>query len=521
MENPASSEAVEVRLSDVCRSCLIKTDNMTNFFPKNDATSDIIAMLSSVGNIEIEINEFLPSYLCNICEEKLRLSYEFQLLIQRSNEIIRECVSGTEMVSECHEESQIELKFESGENISIKIENTDNDPLKLPRKLSEVCASEVEEAIKKCREKFYSNNKCIKCGFVSCNTRALSVHMTHLHKDVKDHWCSICNSEVEVLSEHLLSHAEDEFKCKFCGKHFNSRGHFTEHLRSHSKSIKNLDDDEEEASEIKPLNLPQNFCKICKKRVRSLGDHFAKYHENSNQDEIKKEKDGVLCTLCGKKFNSGSRLRLHMRTHTGEAPYKCSYCDKRTTARNQMVVHERTHTGERPHKCNVCGKGFAQSSVLNTHMKIHTGRPEVCNICSKRFCRPAQLRLHMRKHTGEKPFECTECEQAFKQRSHLTEHLKTHSDERPYKCTHCDKGFKQSSSLKSHIQIHLGKKPFKCSQCPYACRQSYSLTQHMKQHSVDAPRPEKPHVCSLCQKGFSTVAMLTSHTEVAHSFLPI
>jgi KRAB domain-containing zinc finger protein len=486
-------------------------------------------------------------------------------------------------VSECHEESQIELKFESGENISIKIENTDNDPLKLPRKLSEVCASEVEEAIKKCREKFYSNNKCIKCGFVSCNTRALSVHMTHLHKDVKDHWCSICNSEVEVLSEHLLSHAEDEFKCKFCGKHFNSRGHFTEHLRSHSsvrphkchvchkgfiarrhlakhlrihmnnrryrctfcsrnfstqttlhnhlkahfhskiklESIKNLDDDEEEESEIKPLNLPQNFCKICKKRVRSLGDHFAKYHENSNQDEIKKEKDGVLCTLCGKKFNSGSRLRLHMRTHTGEAPYKCSYCDKRTTARNQMVVHERTHTGERPHKCNVCGKGFAQSSVLNTHMKIHTGRPEVCNICSKRFCRPAQLRLHMRKHTGEKPFECTECEQAFKQRSHLTEHLKTHSDERPYKCTHCDKGFKQSSSLKSHIQIHLGKKPFKCSQCPYACRQSYSLTQHMKQHSVDAPRPEKPHVCSLCQKGFSTVAMLTSHTEVAHSFLPI
>jgi hypothetical protein len=53
MENSESSEAVEVRLSDVCRSCLIKTDNMTNFFPKNDATSDIIAMLSSVGNIEV------------------------------------------------------------------------------------------------------------------------------------------------------------------------------------------------------------------------------------------------------------------------------------------------------------------------------------------------------------------------------------------------------------------------------------------------------------------------------------
>ncbi|XP_044261355.1 zinc finger protein OZF-like isoform X2 [Tribolium madens] len=532
-------EPPEVRLSDVCRTCLVKTPDMTNFHPKTEATSHIIAMLSSVGNIEIEVNDLLPSYLCKNCEEKLRLSYDFQLLIQRSNEIIRECVNGV-MVSE-------------SEKIEIRVENG-----KEPRKLSEFSAFEVQEAINECQEKFYANVECIKCGFVTSNSRALSVHMSYLHKEIKERWCSICNNEVEDLEKHTLSHVNSDFKCKFCGRTFMSRGNYTEHLRCHSslkpynchichknftakrhlnKHLRVHSDDRLYKCPKCPQNfsmkssfvahltthglgqapkLPQlqNFCTICDKRVRSLDTHTRKCHSS----ESKKANDGCLCTLCGKKFSSLSRFRVHMRTHTGEAPYKCRFCDKRTTARNHMVVHERIHTGEKPHICTICGKAFAQSSVLNTHMKIHTGRPIACEICAKRFCRPAHLRLHMRKHTGEKPYQCTKCEQAFRQRSHLTEHLKTHSEERPHKCPHCEKGFKQVSTLKSHIQIHLGTKPFKCSQCPYACRQSYSLTQHMKQHSLDAPRTEKPHFCSLCQKGFTTVAMLTSHNTQVHGF---
>ncbi|EFA05263.2 zinc finger protein OZF isoform X2 [Tribolium castaneum] len=505
-------EGVGARLSDVCRTCLVKSPHMTSFSPKNETTSHLIAMLSSVGNIEIEVNDLLPSYLCKKCEEKLRLSYDFQLMIQRSNEIVRECISGADMAQEVSE--KIEIKIEDNR-----------------RKLPEFSAFEVQEAINECQGKFSVKAECIKCGFVTSNSRALSVHMSYLHKEMKERWCSTCNSEVENLETHTLSHVNSDFKCKFCGRTFKTRGNYTEHLRCHSSVKphnchicrkeftakrhldKHLRTHSLPTQEVDPLGEAQNYCIICKRRVRSLKAHLLKCHSSDP-----KKPDGCLCTLCGKKFSSLSRFRVHMRTHTGEAPYKCRYCDKRSASRNHIVVHERTHTGEKPHICTVCGKAFAQSSVLNTHMKIHTGRPIACEICDKRFCRPAQLRLHVRKHTGEKPYQCTECEQAFRQRSHLTEHLKTHSDDRPYKCSHCEKGFKQISTLKSHIQIHLGTKPFKCSQCPYACRQSYSLTKHMKQHSLDAPRAEKPHFCHLCQRGFTTMAMLTSHNSGVHGF---
>ncbi|RZC34036.1 zf-AD domain containing protein [Asbolus verrucosus] len=369
MEIVETTEPVEVKLSDVCRSCLMKTDNMTNFFSKNKTANDVITMLSSV-----ELNDLLPSYLCKNCEEKLRISYDFQLLIQRSNDIIRQCLNGANFVSE-FEDNEIEVtKLDSNENISDSAEIEEKPKNKQSMRLPQFSADEVERAIEQSKRKFYANINCIKCGFVSCNTRALSVHMTHLHKEAKEHWCSICNLEVEDLPEHLLSHAHDDLKCKFCGKTFTAKGHFTEHLRSHSNirpykchlcgkgfistrhlnthllthtnnrphkcpicprsfiiqsSLRNhvknhwqsLSKSESESqerqedplritaedglSQIKQLSVPQNFCKICKKKVRSLTAHLSKFHQNSSNREHQMVRSfDVICALIREKFHT-------------------------------------------------------------------------------------------------------------------------------------------------------------------------------------------------------------------------
>lgn len=74
--------------------------------------------------------------------------------------------------------------------------------------------------------------------------------------------------------------------------------------------------------------------------------------EKKQLSNANKPKSLKTCEICSRQFSKNG-LRMHMRIHNDERPYKCKVCDKTFRQYGALYSHTFTHSKEKKHLCGV------------------------------------------------------------------------------------------------------------------------------------------------------------------------
>ncbi|CAN8003855.1 unnamed protein product [Ixodes hexagonus] len=228
---------------------------------------------------------------------------------------------------------------------------------------------------------------------------------------------------------------------------------------------------------------------------------------------------------CGKVFDRGRKLRVHLMSHTACRPFKCpeENCDWAFATEYKLKRHQETHAGKKDYTCDMegCGRSFTTVYNLKSHMKLHKRPTFPCPApeCGLVFVTRRKMELHLKEHDDiDAPYKCPEasCGKAYYSANTLASHLRVHMRVE-FRCPFegCGRLYNRICKLRLHVRQHTGERPYICpfEGCTWTFASASKLTRHMRKHTGDrryvCPEPD-------CSKAFMRPEHLKGHM-VVHS----
>ncbi|CAG9104026.1 unnamed protein product [Plutella xylostella] len=237
--------------------------------------------------------------------------------------------------------------------------------------------------------------KCKECAFESRILEEMQKHVTDTHTVIAPDKnevvvCKRCKNEFgsEIkLKAHMLTCKT--YKCVDCNETFPAARAYHQHRQKHR------------------LDPDGIYCEVCKIYYKAS---WYKKHLLTSTKHVSRDSFKYECEICHLKFPASSRLKQHLYGfHKRPGPFPCelcprSYFNKFRLVRHCASVHKiGTVTQKEKNKmCETCGRGFASNTVLANHMRTHSGeRPYRCGDCPAAFAHHGAYYTHVKRLHGK------------------------------------------------------------------------------------------------------------------------